>query len=373
VNDVLEKGKINVLQMGVLVFFFVVGDMILVLPSAAAVASMQDSWICGIVGIPIGVSLAAMLFALYRSFPDKNIIQLNRMLLGKWFGGAVSLLILLYFILNGASIVREVGDFVTTVMMPETPINAVNLLLVLITIWSIRSGIEPIARTGEILLPWFLGFFLLLVVCLMPQIHIEKMMPIMGKGLPPVIHGLLYTVSFPYAQMNVFLMILPYVKVRKHMRRDFLLSAALGGIVVTAVILLAILVLGPYLTSHEVYPAYGLAKKINIGDFLERLEAVLAVIWIVSTFMKCVLYGYAFTLGSAQLFSLREYQALNLPAGLMLLGLAYIISPNIMYYTDVLLKYWPFMDLTFGIAIPLLLLLVGLRKRRGNAQPKGAG
>ncbi|MDQ0493800.1 hypothetical protein QOZ95_001962 [Paenibacillus brasilensis] len=40
------------------------------------------------------------------------------------------------------------------------------------------------------------------------------------------------------------------------------------------------LVLGPDITARNIYPGYALAKKISIGHFLQRIEAIMATMWL---------------------------------------------------------------------------------------------
>ncbi|WP_255654344.1 GerAB/ArcD/ProY family transporter [Cohnella sp. REN36] len=68
-------------------------------------------------------------------------------------------------------------------------------------------------------------------------------------------------------------MLWPVVRPSRKLARDFLLAVAIGGFVLLLVVLISITVLGPFLTAHQIYPSYALAKKISVGHFLERVEA----------------------------------------------------------------------------------------------------
>ncbi|MCS7464707.1 endospore germination permease [Paenibacillus doosanensis] len=359
----LSNGKISIQQLAVLVILVTVGDSILILPSITTNAAKQDAWLSGIIGIAGGLIVLAI--ALYASSlkPEFTYVEFTRFLLGSWAGGAVSLLYLLYCLFNAAALLREIGDFITTEMIPETPERAVHFILILVLLYALVRGIEAVARAGEILLPWFGLFIVALIILLLPQAKFVKLLPIMGDGVAPVLRGAVYVASYPFAELSSLLMILPYVKRGKHMRKDFMLAALIGGICVVSVIFVSVVVLGSYITAHQVYPAYGLAKKISIGHFLERLEALLAIVWIISTFFKCTLFCYAFSWGTVQLFNLRSQRFLLIPFGLLLFGLAYCLSPNLTFYNELLEHHWLFWDLTMMLAIPLLLVSVYFARR----------
>ncbi|QMV43121.1 GerAB/ArcD/ProY family transporter [Cohnella cholangitidis] len=363
----MANGKISVQQLAILVILVVIGDSILIAPSLVTVFAKEDAWISGVIGVMIGVLIAGLLYAVSRMYPQSTLIEFNRTLLGRWLGGAVSSLIIFYFLISTCGLLREVGDFITTQMMPETPIRAIHLLLILLLVWALRSGIVTISLSAELLFPWFIVFLMALLLCLLPQVKMDRLQPMLGHGWLPVFHGSVYVIVFPYAEMIIFLMLFPLVDRKAHTGRDYFLAAAIGGLVLISVIIVCILVLGSYITAHQVYPTYALAKKISIGRFFERVEAFLALIWIISTFFKTILYGYGFVRGFSQLFGVRDDRTLIMPAGFLFFGIAYAITPNVVYYNDLLKRMFPLWDFANALLLPLLLIAVHLiRKKRAD-------
>jgi len=352
----LENGKISIRQFTILVMLITIGDSILVLPSISVFEAKQDAWISGLIGVAVGL-LSVYIFSMVgRLYPQLTLVQSIQEIFGKWFGTFVSLLFLAYLLLNSLTFIREIGDFMTTEMMQETPTQAIQILFLCVVILAVRLGLEVIGRTGEIFLPLIILFFLILVIFLSPQAEIEKLQPILENGMKPVLQGSLSFIAFPFMELVVLLMILPYVNQTQRIKRGFLQGALLGGIVLIILIVMAILVLGPDHTSRSMYPSYSLARKVTAGRFFERVEAMLALMWMLTIFMKISLYFYGFNLGLAQLLKLKEYRMLTLPTAVILITLSPVISPNIIYYNKVLANYWPYLDLTYGLLLPLLLL-----------------
>jgi spore germination protein (amino acid permease) len=364
---------ISVKQLAVLVYFCVLGDSIIIAPSLLASFAEEDAWISGLVGIAVGLSLLALIYRVGRIRSGESIVELNRTLLGQWAGGAVSLFLIFYFIVNAGTMIRSIGDFVTTQMMPETPIRAIHLMLALILVWALRAGIETVGRTAELFFPWFVILLLGLMAALLPKVEIEHILPVGAHGAIPIVQGSAFMTLYPFAESIVLLAILPNVAKAKHALRDFLLAALLGGLTIVAIILVCLLVLGPYLTAHQTYPTYALAKQISIGNFVERVEAILAFLWIVSLLFKIILYGYAFVNGLAKLFRFRDENVLVFPSTFLFFGLAYVVSPNVVYFSEVAVRqYWPYWDFTVAIVIPLLLLAVSaIRRGRGKSSSSG--
>ena len=85
-----------------------------------------------------------------------TLYEYNEKVFGKWAGK------LIFFFLHSLRLlVLQLfyimwGTFMTTQVMPETPIESILILFAGILVMGLRLGLEVIARTAEILFPWFL-------------------------------------------------------------------------------------------------------------------------------------------------------------------------------------------------------------------------
>jgi spore germination protein KB len=363
VKTILEKGIISIRQFILLVAYTTIGDSILVLPSILAVESQQDAWISGLIGLIAGVLVVSILSMVGRLYPHLTLVEVIQKILGNWIGSLVAIVFLVYPLFSVAAYLREMGDFMVTEMMPETPIQAILILGISICVMATSLGIEVIARTVEIFFPWVMVLFLIFILFLLPLIEIDNLKPILENGFKPVLSGSLSFTAFTFMELVVFLMIFPNVQHANKIHMSFIKGALFGGIVLIILMTISILVLGADLTARNIYPSYSLAKKVHIGTFLERVEAIIALMWILTIFCKISIFFYVFVVGLAQLLKLKEYRVLILPAALIMIALALSIVPNITYFKMVTADYWPFFDLTFAIILPLLLLAVyGIRK-----------
>lgn len=361
----MENAKISSRQFIILVASITIGDSFLVLPSIVAVEADKDAWIAFLVGFLAGLLIIGLFITVGKLFPRLTLVEYNEKILGSWPGRAVSLALLLYFFLSIAAHVREIGDFMTTEIMLETPIQAIHLFILIVLVICTRLGLETLARAGELFFPSILVLFSVLVIFLLPRIEFEFIQPVMEAGFKPVIRGSLTSAAFPFMELVGFHMILPAIHEEQRMGKSFMLGAVLGGIVLAIVITLTILVLGGDITARQVYPSYSLAKQVNIGRFLQRIEAVLAFLWIMTTFLKLTLNFYVLLKGTAQLFRLKNGNMISLPFGMLLFFSSILVAPNIAVYNEALAKYWPFYDFTFAVLLPLLLLAVyAVRKKK---------
>lgn len=355
----MENGKISARQFMVFVIMFTIGSAILIVPSAIASYTKQDAWIAAIMGVGVGLLLVWLYIAVGTLFPHMTLMELNEKLLGKWLGKTVSLLFITTLFVSGpATVLFTLGNFMTTQIMPETPIQSINILFAIIVVMGVRLGLEPLARSAEILFPWFVLLFISLVMFISPQIKFENLQPMLETGIKPILPAALSFLSIASLPHIILLMIFPYVNQPKEARKAFFIGSFIGGLVMIIIIALSILILGPDLTARNSYPSYALARKINIGNFLQRIEAIMAAMWFISLYFRITLYFYAIVLAIALIFNLKEHRPLVLPLGMILVAFSLVIYPNVAYQQTWDTKTWIPYTLTVGFFYPLLLLVL---------------
>ncbi|MGZ4032605.1 MAG: GerAB/ArcD/ProY family transporter [Tumebacillaceae bacterium] len=360
-----ENGIIGVRQFTVLVILFTIGSSILIVPSALAAEAQQDAWLGAIVGVGVGTCLVFLYNTIGMRFPGMTMVQLSEFVLGKWLGKAVALLFVAHFFLLATLVLRNIGDFITTNVMTDTPIQIIHTVFVLVVIMGIGLGLETLARASEILFPWVILLFFILTIFLLKEVHIEKILPIYENGFKPVARAGLTLIGTPFLELVSFLMIFPYVKKRQGATGAFLVGSLVGGSILIILSLITILVLGADITARNNYPSYALAKKISVGNFLERVEAMMAGIWFISIFMKVAICFYASALGLSQVLGMKQYRTLLLPMGMIMVTLSLVVFPSIVYFKEFVTNSWAPYSATFGLVLPVLLLVIGLfRKKR---------
>jgi spore germination protein KB len=182
----------------------------------------------------------------------------------------------------------------------------------------------------------------------------KSLTPFLEKGIGPMLHGGIPTTS-RWSELAWMAMIVPYI-----MNKQKFTKAIFGGVVLVNIYFLIIMVpivaiFGMELTKITVFPTYSLVEMISIGQFFERIDAVVLGIWVFGAFLKISIFYYAAVLGSTQLFGLKEQKTLILPIGLICLILSLLLFPSIVELKE-FGKSQMFYDVTFTFGIPLILL-----------------
>jgi spore germination protein KB len=363
----IERGRIGVRQFTVLTILFTIGSSILIVPAGLAEVAKTDAWIAAIVGLVGGLLLVQLCNLIAARFPRMTLVQIIHEVFGQWLGKAIAFLYFVYFYLMAALVLRNISDFLTTHVLVNTPIQMIHIFFLLVVILGLRNGLETFTRTAEIFLPWVMLFFVIMIVLLPPNFEPKNALPVFGYGIKPIVQASLPHIGTPYMELVVFLMILPFVKQSRKARRAFFVGVFIGGMMLVIISLLSILVLGADVTARQLYPSYSLAKKISIGNFLERLEVIMAGIWFITIYFKLVICFYASTMIFSEMFRFKTAKPLYLPFGMIMIVLSIIVYPNVSYFMNFASKtYLPY-AVTYAVIIPAALLLVAMIRKKKQA------
>lgn len=345
-------------QFTILIILGVIGDSILVLPTVIASYVKQDAWLSMLIALFLGLAVGGLFSGIAHKQQRKSLIEVAQSNLGIGLGSVFSLLFLFEIYICSLTLVSEMSQFMTTQMMPETPAEAIIVLYTAVIIIAYRYGVKAFSRMGELLFPMFLGLFVFLVVFLIPQVEMSNLQPLAAKGMGPIISGVLPAFTFGFAEMYILLMLVPHVVGKDSLTKPILWGFFLGGAILFVIVLFCVLVLGPNLMLTKYYPTFVLAQKIEIGNFLERVEVIITFLWIITVFYKSLILFFALTTGISQMLRLKEDRMLTIPLGMLLLVGAVAGTPNVTVYNEIIKNYYPWFDLSFCVLLPALFLLM---------------
>lgn len=353
----MEKVKISPNQFTILVSLFVIGDTILFLPSNVTVHGRQDAWISALFALLIGIIFVYVYSFLGTQFENQTLIEMVESAFGKLVGKVIGVIIVFYFFIDSTVVLWQVGDFMSSQILIETPIQFELMIFLGIVIYAIRLGIETFARATEILFPIVLLLITLLFVFLTPLIDISKIEPVFEAGVKGILKGSIPLIGY-YFEPIILLMIFPFVNNTKIGTYAYVLGMLIGAALLFMVILFSLLVLGVDITERNIYPSYLLGKKISVGKFLERIEVIMATIWILTLFVKLTICFYATALGISQLLKLKDYKALLIPLAIITIISSLASVPNVSYFNQFVLFTWWAYTSTFGLILPFILMIM---------------
>lgn len=354
-------------QAAMWLILFQLGSAFLLLPRVLAGTAKQDAWLSVLLAIGAFFLLMPLYIAIAKQVKETSICDHILELFGR-IGGKVLLcgFILGYPYLLYIVVLQDLSDFLTTSFIPETPAEPILVLMMVAVIYIVRSGPAVIGRTAEILFFLVMLLFVFGYASLIPSSEVTNLMPVLEHGWKPVLLAASMMLIFPYSETMLFLFLVPYIRQTHKWKTAVIKSVLVSGSMFLLMTLLTITVLSDGVVSNVMYPSYFVVRTISIGDFYERFEVLVAVLWYTTIFYRLSLFLHVSVQGLAVVLGLQDPRPLLIPLSLIALVMSCILWDNTAEQTAAL-QVWPFYSMFFGIALPILIWVVGIFKRSKNS------
>jgi spore germination protein len=295
--------QITTVQTVMLISNFIMGAGILTLPrSVTEKTQTPDAWISVIISGLITMLIGFIMVKLCKRFPDKSLYQFSQIIIGKWLGSFISLIIVIYYIVLSAFEVRAMAETTRLFLLQGTPIWAILMPFLWIGLYLILGGINSIARMFEIIFPVTVIFFMIVMLLGISIFEVDNIRPIMGLGIKPVLKGLAST-SLSFAGFEVILIIFFFMKKKKQATKATIIAIAIPLIFYAITIIMVVGALSVSGVLTQTWPVLTFIRSFEItGLFFERFDSLLLVIWIMQLFATYTVCYFAAVLGLSQLF-----------------------------------------------------------------------
>ncbi|MGP7818883.1 GerAB/ArcD/ProY family transporter [Niallia sp. 01092] len=357
----MESAKITSFQLFCLIILFELGTAIMV---PLGLDAKQDAWIAILTGMVGGILIFCMYAYLYSHFPQLLLTGYVRIIFGKYIGLLIAILYILFFLYGAARDLRD-GVELLALSYDETPISVLSIILMMVISYALYRGIEVLARTGELYFLFFLftGTLAPLFLMLSNVVDVDHVLPILENGWKPIFSSVYkQTVMFPFGEIIGFTMILPYLNNRKAGFKIGITAIICSGVILSAVVFLEISVLGLIKLKQLIFPFLSMMQQIQVGGFIQRLDAFVEVSLIINDFFKVAVFFYAALIGCADLFNVSKNK-LVIPLGVIICVTSIFMAEDIEHHFmqgEFVLKYiFPI----FAVVLPFLLMIVEMIRK----------
>ncbi|WP_410769047.1 GerAB/ArcD/ProY family transporter [Fontibacillus sp. BL9] len=355
--------KLTARQATLWFIMFQLGSAYLTLPGFLAAIAKQDAWISILITIFIQLVLVIPLYvSISKQTKGRGFGDYVESLFGK-YGGKIFMCVFCFVFPFFAFTLSLwfLADFLTTSVIPATPADSISVLMLIAVISVVRSGVTTIGRSAEALFILLIVIFLLCIVSLMPTFHINNLLPVMENGIKPIMHGSILLLGYPFMESFLFLFFLKNMEMKKW-KKSLIFGNIGSGIYFLGVTVVNIGVLGAEVTANVTYPSYFVIRTITLGDFFERFEILVSMLYYVTIFFRLSLLLHITAEGLAGVFRLSDHRPLILPLCLIALAYQSDLWPNTSASQNDF-RLFSFYPMFFGLVVAFLLWVVGKIKR----------
>ncbi|GED71776.1 germination protein [Brevibacillus reuszeri] len=364
-----EKTTISEMQMGLLLFPVIVATADLIVPAITTKYAHRDMWLSPVCASVIGFLTVYLIYKLHALYPGQTIIQYSTQIIGDIPGKIVGLIILYNLLYSDGNILRLYGEFIVGSFLYKTPLFVVMGSMILLCAFTIRSGIEALARAAHLLVPLLFLFYMGIVILMLPFMKAENFFPVLENGFIPVLRGAIAPQGW-FSEVILFSFLIPFVSHEKKGMKTGFVIVSIAAVSLLSLNLSALLILGQEVGTMT-YPFYTAVQMISYADFFENLDAIVIAIWVAGAFVKISMFYFALTLGTAQWVGMEDYRLLVLPLGLLLMIFSYWTAPDLSSIVSNIGKTIGFQTTGIFSVFPLLLYMIAqLRMRYGSKTGK---
>ena len=185
-----------------IILMFLFGSSVVMGVNAEA---QQDSWLSLLIA-SVGVIPILLVYArIIRLNPGKDIFEILELLMGKVVS-KVFIALMTWYALHLASLVlRNFSEFIHIAAMPETPQLVIMILMMLVTAYMAKSGIEALGRWTLAAVPIVLFVVLLTVLLSVNKMEVSHLQPVMDHPFGEIAAVSFTLFTFPFAETVLLL------------------------------------------------------------------------------------------------------------------------------------------------------------------------
>jgi spore germination protein KB len=355
-----DKMKISSSQIFWMITSMEIGMTILLTIAPAIRDAKQDAWISMIIGGGASVLISYIYVKASLLYPNQTLIEFSQTILGKWLG---KIIVIPYFIMWYSVlgiILREASDFLHLSLFYLTPLSVVAFSLIIVIVYMTYSGgIETIARCSEIFGPLILVTLAIVTILSVNNIRWNRIFPIYADtGWFDILKGSLPMTSF-MAESAMILMLVPFVA-----KQDKVMTRTLWGVGISSIFIffttLSVILTFGIIAADMWYPFNRMIRFISIMEFIQNVDTLVVILWLLSVFIKLGMYLFITSYGTAQWLGIKNWRILVW----FVAGVSFFIAivfPDIdAAGIDYPVKVWmPYIFPINLISIPLLLWVIG--------------
>ena len=319
--------KISGLQVFWIIFTFLTGNLFLLTMSTAISFAKQDAWISYMIATAFGILIVWIASKVALLYPHHTLIEYSKLILGKWLGTLIVIIYLFQWYSVIGNILNEFAIVAIKILLPTTPSWLFFLTMLILMVYVLFiGGVEGIGRCSEVFGPVILLSLTLLLLLSIPNVEFNRILPVLSDtDVVSILKGGLFPLSF-LGEAVMMLMLLSFMDHPKegpiYAVRGVVMTAGLVNISVIFVIM----TLGSELSAKLQYPGFDLIRYINVMDFIQNLEILAILVWILSVFIKLSLYLFLASYGTAQLFKVKDWRKMIWLVAIFSFVLAVIFS-----------------------------------------------
>ncbi|WFD10811.1 GerAB/ArcD/ProY family transporter [Tepidibacter hydrothermalis] len=346
-------------QIAFIIFGVVVGYGVLVIPKTVTENAGTGGWFTLLIATAITMIFTYIITYLGYVHKNKTIYEYSNKLTGKFITSIFMCIYIIYYFMLFTMIIRMSSEAIKLTVLIKTPVWVLCLVFLLVIYYAVINRLGVIARICEIYCLIIILGAIPMHLAIFTQGKLINLQPFfVGGEIHSYLKATLVTV-FPFLGIEI-LTIISFNK-KKNNKRIFKYTALMIGFIGMFYILIVescISVMGVDGIVHYKDALFATIRRVDIKSlqFLERIDGIFFMLWIMSILCTVSLEAYASTFLISKLFKNINFKVLTL----IVMVLSFIVSqiPKSVDSVEKIMDDISYLGIVTAGLIPTILFLI---------------
>jgi spore germination protein (amino acid permease) len=311
------------------------------------------------------IPLTGIVISLIKIFPGFNIYEIMVQLLGKFLAKILILSYLLWIFLAIASKVNIYALTLQFTLMPKTQSSFFMVVLIGLVYFTLLHGLKTVFRLTELTLGPILLMFIILIICAIPRVRMDYILPVSTISLKPTIMA---TKNVAAVGGNIIIALFFADKfglvIQKEQMRKLWSGAGVFILISFLLTAFSFAITGPGLTAKLPFPFYITVKSISFFNIFERFEVIITLVCLLSDFISISIFSILLIRCTQWLLGVEHMGFMYVPLTMLIYYLTFMVSSTQFEFQYFYQNYMIYINLIFQFCLPLFLGIVCLFRRK---------
>ena len=350
-------------------FFIIAGIQIGVgiigAPRYIYMEAQRDSWLSILIAFVYICILFMCMFFILNQYENADYFGIQVDIFGKWLGKLLGIILILHFGMSFLSILLTYIEVIQLFIYHAMPNLVITILIMILVLYTVFGGIRVIVGITFLL---FLITLWLLLVLYDPILRMNwfNLLPVFQTSFPDLLKGAKAT-SYTLSGFEILMLVYPFIQNKEKAKLPVFL-----GLAFTTLLLLIVTIISIGYFSAEGLKSIDWALLILYKSasftFIERLDYIVVVVWLMVILPNLALTLWAMSYGMKRLYKVPQKFTL------WAITILILIIVNFFHYdyqisdmTNVVGKYGFWITYVYPfILLPLVFVKKRWKKKKGS-------
>lgn len=285
-NNLLTSSQVTSLLFGI-----TMGAYFLKLPYVLIKIAKQDAWISALLGCIYPLYIIFVGSYIIKNHPSNTILELNKKYLGKLLGSIFNFFFLIPFFIFAGTVTSDFISISLVYFLAYLNKIKISIITIGVSAYTAYKGLKVLGKINET------AFYLTICTLFFSFLalkygNIKNVMPVFNVGIIDILKGSKET-AYGFSNIELFLLIHPFVKSNTNMKSCGLKAVALTTIIYSWVVFITIFFLGSDIVPKNIYSFIMVAESVQI-PIVNNFRAIFMFLWSIVV-LKLISTNYYFS------------------------------------------------------------------------------